>query len=137
MASSSSTTQCNSLTTSYKHCQSLKEKYAHPQPQSPFFYTLSFNAIHMEAGLVAVPLYNSPTIVTLKGITPTMETIKHKERKHQRMQQCLRVKQPFVSLSPPFLSVLSLSFLPLLSLSNQGKLPAHFPSTGPQTGDRG
>lgn len=102
-----------------------------------FFYTLSFNAIHMEAGLVAVPLYNSPTIVTLKGITPTMETIKHKERKHQRMQQCLRVKQPFVSLSPPFLSVLSLSFLPLLSLSNQGKLPAHFPSTGPQTGDRG
>lgn len=66
----------------------------------------------MEAGLVAVPLHNSPTIVTLKGITPTMETIKHKERKHQRMQQCLRVKQPFVSLSP-----FPLCPLPLFSAS--------------------
>lgn len=35
---------------------------------------------------MAVPLNNSPTIVTLKGITPTMETIKHKERKHQRVR---------------------------------------------------
>lgn len=32
---------------------------------------------------MAAPLNNSPTIVTLEGITPTMETIKHKERKHQ------------------------------------------------------
>lgn len=48
---------------------------------------------------MAAPLNNSPTIVTLEGITPTMETIKHKERKHQRVQQCLRVKQPSPSLS--------------------------------------
>lgn len=33
---------------------------------------------------MAVPLYYSPSIVTLKGITPTAETIKHKDRKkHQ------------------------------------------------------
>lgn len=84
----------------------------------------SLNAIHKETGLMAVPLNNSPTIVTLKGITPTMETIKHKERKHQLVQQCLRVKQSSLSLS-------SLSFLPLLSLKNQCSSPAYFPSTWP------
>lgn len=85
-----------------------------------YFDAPSLNAIHEETGLMAVPLSHSPTIVTLKGITPTMETIKHKERKHQRVQQCLRVKQP--SLSSP-------SFLLLLSLNNQCNLPAYFPST--------
>lgn len=62
---------------------------------------------------MAVPLNNSPTIVTLKGITPTMETIKHKERKHQRAQQCLRVKQPSLSLSP---SLFSASLIPQQSV---------------------
>lgn len=77
----------------------------------------SLNAIHMETGLVAVPLNNIPTIVPLKGITPTMETIYHKERKQQRVQQCPRVEQP--QLSPP--------------RNNQCSLPAYFPSIGPCT----
>lgn len=47
---------------------------------------------------MAVPLRYSPTIVMLKGIMPSMKTRKHKERKHQCAQRCLRVKQP---LSPP------------------------------------
>lgn len=71
-----------------------------------YFEASCVNAVHMVPGLVAVPLNNSPTIVTLKGITPTVETIKHKERKHQRVQHCLRVKQP--PLSPLTL------FLPLV-----------------------
>lgn len=76
------------------------------------------NSIHKENGLMAVPLNNSPTIVTLKGITPTMETIKHKERTPM---------SPTVSESKITFS-LSL-FLPLLSLNNQCNLPAYFPST--------
>ena len=41
------------------------------------FNASSLNTVHMEDDLLAVPLNNKPTIVTLKGITPTMETIKH------------------------------------------------------------
>jgi len=75
---------------------------------------------------VADPLNNSSAIVTLKGITPTMETMKHKERKHQRVQQCLRVEKVsfLLLLSSP-------SFLPLLMLDN---LAVYFPSAGPCTG---
>lgn len=32
---------------------------------------------------MAVPLTNSPTIVTLKGIRPTMETIKNKGKTNE------------------------------------------------------
>lgn len=54
-----------------------------PSLRVVYFDDSSVNANHMEPSLVAVSLNNSLTIVTLKGITPTMETIKHKERKHQ------------------------------------------------------
>lgn len=49
----------------------------------PHFDASSLNAIHRETGLMAVPLTNSPTIVTLKGITPTVETIKNKENTNE------------------------------------------------------
>lgn len=49
----------------------------------------SLIGIHEQTALVADPLNSSLTIVTLKGITPPMETIKPHERKHQPLQVSL------------------------------------------------